>query len=509
MMIALDDEQTTPSPASNQKDQRESASEPLPEAAADPRTTIAGRYSIDLQSHPDNAGIAVVYQGRDLRTRDPVLVKTLRLEYRGDPEMRARFRREARLLQFLSHPHVIRALTFVEERGAPWLVLERVPGRALREAMTNGVPLSPEEVVPLLNGMAAALDHLHARGLVHLDVRPENVMVAPDGTVKLTDFGVAQTAGILQEHIDAGSELIAYLAPEQISGKPVTIETDVFALGCVVYELLTGQSPFASSVTPADRNAALRARLDMSAAPPTVARGGNVLPAWVDDVVLGAIEREPRQRYGSAGSFAAVFHSGVEGEVDVETGRPRMPTQTPGMRHFPLNEPGIAVKGSRLLGTRRGQRPVDGQATSDPVVDARFSPVSLEKPIAFRYGRRLGGLDVEALVRRLWQVVVLAAILNVLLIAALVATRGEIPGIWQRAVQIGPGVSVSVAGTGLVARAEPSVDSAIVANLPDGGEVRISGDAVAGEDGLWWPVEVTTEDGIVRGYVPQSWLQQP
>src|SRR3712207_4111216 len=79
---------------------------------ADPRTTIAGRYAVDLQTPPNDAGIAVVYRGRDLRTRDPVAVKTLRLEYRGDPEMRARFRREARLLQFLSHPNVIRALTF-------------------------------------------------------------------------------------------------------------------------------------------------------------------------------------------------------------------------------------------------------------------------------------------------------------------------------------------------------------------------------------------------------------
>jgi serine/threonine-protein kinase len=149
--------------------------------AADPRTTIAGRYAVDLQALPAEAGIAIAYDGRDLRTRDPVIVKTLRLEYRGDPEMRARFRREARLLQFLSHPNVIRALAFAEERGAPWLVLERVPGRTLREEIEMSAPFSVEEVVPLLQGMAAALDHLHARGLAHLDVRPENAVVTLDG----------------------------------------------------------------------------------------------------------------------------------------------------------------------------------------------------------------------------------------------------------------------------------------------------------------------------------------
>ena len=105
-----------PEPESESAERRDAKEE------ADPRTTIGGRYAVDLRATPRGDGIAVVYPGRDLRTRDAVIVKTLRLEYRGDPEMRARFRREARLLQFLSHPNVIRALTFSEERGAPWLV---------------------------------------------------------------------------------------------------------------------------------------------------------------------------------------------------------------------------------------------------------------------------------------------------------------------------------------------------------------------------------------------------
>jgi len=523
-MDAVDDKRTKTSPVGDAPDNRDEPELPAQDdaafaspATADPRTTISGRYAVDLQTLPGDAGIAVTYQGRDLRSRDPVVVKTLRLEYRGDPEMRARFRREARLLQFLTHPNVIRALTFAEERGAPWLILERVPGRSLREEIDAGEPFSPERVVPLLRGMAAALDHLHARGLVHLDVRPDNVVVTPSGDVKLIDFGTAQTAGTMQEQgtVNASGS-VNYLAPEQVSGEPVSAATDVFALGCIVYELLTGKPPFPSKRPSGDdttsRNAAIRARLEQAPASLAVARGDTALPGWIDDVVLGALERDPRLRYSSAGSFAAVFHSGVEGDVDVETGRPRLPIQPDRARQFPLNEPGIAVKGSSRLSQRRGGAGAEKlNDQRDEVVDAAFASAPTEHPVSFRtsHGGRIRGLRLETLARRLWQAVIIAAALNLLLIGVLVVTRGEIPGIWNAATEIGPGVSVRIAGTGLVARGEPRIDAPIVADLPDGGTVSISGDAVTGADGIWWPVEIETASGVVVGYVPDSWVQAP
>lgn len=514
-MDAVNDERAgTPpdgeGPADQQAPSEEPAAKETAEAAPpDPRTTIAGRYTVDLQSPAASAGIAVAHLGRDLRTRDAVVVKTLRLEYRGDPEMRARFRREARLLQFLTHPNVIRALTFTEERGAPWLVLERVPGHSLREEIEVRAPLSPEEVVPLLNGIAAALDHLHARGLVHLDVRPENIVVSPDGDVKLVDFGIAQTAGTLQESSDSTAPgAVAYLAPEQVSGDPVGVGTDVYALGCVVYELLTGRPPFVHDHSPAGRNAAIRARLEEAPIPPAQARGDASLPAWVDDVVLGALERNPRQRYGSTGSFAAVFLSGVEGEVDVETGRPWLPEPVTRSRQIPINEPGIAMKGSSRSAPRRRE----GATPESPqVVDATFAPLPPPRPgaMAEPQRNRSRSLDIDKFSRRLWQAVIVVAALNLLLMMALAVTRGEIPGIWQAGQEIGPGAVVRVAGTGLVARAAPDPGAEIVADLPDGGSVRITGEPVEGESGLWWPVEVQSGDGPVPGFVPESWVQAP
>ena len=514
-MVAVDNERAGAPPNGDdpapEDESLSAAREDLDPPLGDPRTTIAGRYEVDLQRLPNGAGIAVVYDGRDLRTRDPVVVKTLRLEYRGDPEMRARFRREARLLQFLSHPNVIRALAFAEERGAPWLVLERVPGRSLREEIDMVAPFTVEEVVPLLQGMAAALDHLHARGLAHLDVRPENVIVTPDGEVKLVDFGVAQAAGAMQEPAGGGTpDDVAYLAPEQVCGEPISAATDVYALGCVVYELLTGQVPFRSAEDPTARNAAIRARLEETPVPPTIARGGEALPTWVDDVVLGALERDPRQRYSSAGSFAAVFHSGVEGEIDVETGRPRRRIEAPSSRQIPNNEPGIAMKGSPTLASRRGRSSPGVAGGRNPeVVDAAFAPLSSLEPVSVAEPRRMHGNDLQTLGRRLWQAVILAAVLNVILIAALLVTRGEIPVVWNAGDSIGPGATVRVAGAGLVARAAPDPQSAIVANLPDGGTVQITGELVQGADGAWWPVSVETATGPVSGYVPESWVQAP
>jgi hypothetical protein len=314
----------------------------------------------------------------------------------------------------------------------------------------------------------------------------------------------------MQEFAD-GSRLdtIAYLAPEQVCGEPVSAATDVFALGSVVYELLAGQPPFVSVEEPAAKNAAIRARLEQAPVPPSIARGGDALPAWVDDVVLGALERDPRQRYGSAGSFAAVFHSGVEGDIDVETGRPRRRVEPSPSRQIPNNEPGVAVKGSAVLASRRGTSSPFAPGGHDGVVEAAFAPFSSSAPVSHASARRSRGRDLAAVGRRLWQAVILAAVLNVILVAALLFTRGEIPGIWHPGESIRPGASVRIAGTGLVARAAPDMESAIVADLPDGGSVRISGEPVASDDGLWLPVEVDSASGTVSGYVPESWVQAP
>ena len=126
------------------------------------------------------------------------------------------------------------------------------------------------------------------------------------------------------------------------------------------------------------------------------------------------------------------------------------------------------------------------------------------KPVFVARTRHSHGIDLDALGRRLWQAVILAAVLNVILIVALFVTRGEIPGSGTRPNRLAPGAMVRIAGAGLVARSAPATESAIVADLPDGGTVQISGEPVQGDDGLWWPVTVDTATGPVSGYVPES-----
>jgi hypothetical protein len=168
------------------------------------------------------------------------------------------------------------------------------------------------------------------------------------------------------------------------------------------------------------------------------------------------------------------------------------------------------MKGSPRLASRRAEP--TGEAESDgQVMEAIYAPLAPHSPADLTHlaPRRARGPHLDVLSRRLWQAVILAVLLNVLLIAALVMTRGEIPGIWSAAPDIGPGATVRIAGTGLVAREAPETSSAIVANLPEGGTVRLSGEPVPGDGGLWWPVEVETVSGPVSGYVPEAWVQQP
>jgi len=450
------------------------------------RTTIAGRYEIDLETPLGVGGMALVYRGQDLRTRRDVAVKTLRPEYRHEPETRARFRREARLLAFLAHPNVVRVFDFVEDRGTSWVVLEHLSGRSLQDLIAERGPLPPPDVAKLIEQTAAALGHLHARGLVHLDVKPRNLLLTDDRRLKLIDFGLAQPAGTPQQAIGGRTfGTAAYLAPEQAAGEPVDVATDVYALGCVAYELVTGRPPFASGRPGEPKNDVIRARLERVPDPPSRVRRDLKLPAWVDDVLLWALAPDPAARYRSVEAFARVFRAGVDGERLVEIGTTgRVAAVDP-----PQRRPSAASAPAQTVG-----------AASALSASAAREPGSLHR-LAGRLPHQ-----AAAIRRGLWRWVVAVGVVDALLAAVLFLTQGAIPGLYEPAATPAPGTTASVVIDDLRLRDGAGLATTARLALAAGERVTVTGAPVPGDGHTWLPITRDQDGATVAGFVAAEGL---
>ncbi|MGI8477347.1 MAG: serine/threonine protein kinase [Thermomicrobiales bacterium] len=445
------------------------------------RTVVAGHYELDLSEPLGSGGMAMVYHGRDLRTRRDVALKTLRVEYRRDPETRARFRREARTMAFLTHPNVARVYDLFEDDEAPWVIIEYVPGRSLKEEVARRGPFSVEETALILEQVARALDHLHGRGLVHLDVKPQNLIKTPDGIVKLIDFGLAQQAGAPQETIGGNAfGTAAYLAPEQACGEAVDASTDVYSLGCVVYELLTGRPPFESGSHGEPKNDLIRAHLTETPRRPSEVRPDLDLPAWVDDAVLLALAKEPADRYQECSTFSKVYRSGLEEAAALE------------------DRPTIAMWSSGVVDAHREREfAADG--------NSRFVARRLGSAV-YRTGGR-AARHTGWLQRLLWRSMLAVAVGNALLAGLLYVQRGEIPGILPGSASLASGNLARVTTDRLRLRAAPGRSSEVIESLPLGQRVTITGGtrSVEGED--WLPVRVGSGNSARDGYLVSTWLQ--
>lgn len=443
-------------------------------------TLIGGRYEVDLTVPIGGGGMAEVYRGKDLRTRRDVAIKTLRPEYRGDGETRARFRREARLMAFLAHPNVVRVYDFIEDRGTSWVVLEYVPGHSLKEELIEHGPFSIDETADILDQVASALDHLHRRGLVHLDVKPQNLLVDPSGRLKLIDFGLAQHAGNTQEVINGATfGTAAYLSPEQASGDPVELSTDVYALGCVIYELLTEHPPFEPSGPNDGKNDVIRAHLEQAPRPPSQVRPDLALPRWLDDVVLWALEKNPATRYEDAAAFARLFRGGANGEVF---------TSSATTASLPLVD-----------------LPVDPRPTAPPASAAPRPRPGVGSAI-YRFGGRVArrSRPVGAILWRLTAIVVVA---DLLLAMMLFVSQGRVPGLYEPPVGLSVGSNAVVAVEELVVRDRPSTDGAAIGMAQLGEPVRIEHNAVDANGERWWPVSVDKNGADLTGFVWSGGLE--
>lgn len=254
---------------------------------------FAGRYRIIKQI--GRGGMADVYLAKDLiLDGEEVAVKVLRTNYQTDPIAVARFQREARAMADLDHPHIVRITNIGEEEGQQYLAMEYVAGLDLKRYIKEHAPLSNEEAVRIMGQILLAMRLAHTHGIVHRDLKPQNVLLTPDGDAKVTDFGIAVAfaeTSLTQTNSMLGS--VHYLSPEQARGSKATVQSDIYAMGIIFYEMLTGHIPY-------DGDSAVTIALQhfQKPLPSVIAENPNV-PQPLENVVIKATAKKLTDRYQS------------------------------------------------------------------------------------------------------------------------------------------------------------------------------------------------------------------
>ena len=280
---------------------------------------LGGRYR--LVEHIASGGMGTVWRGEDLVLHRPVAVKLLSEALGQDERFVERFRREARAAAGLSHPNVAEVFDYGEDQDTPFIVMELLPGETLADRLQREGRLPPGDAERIAVQVADALQAAHDAGIVHRDVKPGNVMLAPGGGVKVMDFGVAAAAWAAPL-TSTGTTIgtASYLSPEQAAGERATPASDVYALGCVLYEMLTGRPPFVGESPLAVAGAHVREM------PVPVRQVVPEVPEHLASACDQALMKDPTARPGSAGMLAAMLEMGAGPAAATQVLGPAAPT---------------------------------------------------------------------------------------------------------------------------------------------------------------------------------------
>lgn len=276
-----------------------------------------GQY--EITGRIGRGGMAVVYRARQQAVGREVAVKVIQTATIDPQEMAQfiqRFEREAKLIASLSHPHILKLFDFGQHGETVYLVMELLTGGSLAELIKSR-RLDNEQAARLFEQIAEALDYAHSKGIVHRDLKPQNVLLDERGNAILTDFGISKVIGgtaLTMSGVSMGTP--AYMAPEMWSGQPLDARTDIYALGIMLYEMLTGRLPYQ-----ADTPMAIMGQ-HVNAAPPDVRALRPDLPAGVADVIRTAMAKRPDDRYQSAKELAAAFRIALTGAPAPRGSRP-------------------------------------------------------------------------------------------------------------------------------------------------------------------------------------------
>jgi eukaryotic-like serine/threonine-protein kinase len=273
---------------------------------------LGGRYELD--GVVGRGGMAEVYRARDIRLDRIVAIKTLRTDLARDQTFQARFRREAQSAASLNHPSIVAVYDTGEDMATgvpvPYIVMEYVDGRTVRDLLQEGHRLLPERSLEIIDGVLRALEYSHQAGIVHRDIKPGNVMVTRNGDIKVMDFGIARAMSDAQATMTQTAQVIGtaqYLSPEQARGDRVDARSDLYSAGCLLYELLTGRPPFTGDSPVAIAYQHVRE----NPIPPS--RIDPDIPLWADAIVLKAMAKSPSDRYQSAAEMRADLQRAASG----------------------------------------------------------------------------------------------------------------------------------------------------------------------------------------------------
>jgi beta-lactam-binding protein with PASTA domain/predicted Ser/Thr protein kinase len=268
---------------------------------------VGGRY--ELGELLGRGGMAEVRKGTDVRLGRVVAIKRLRTDLASDPTFQARFRREAQASASLNHPAIVSTYDTGEEAATdgsgvpqPYIVMEYVAGRTLREILREGRKILPERALEITSGVLSALDYSHRQGIVHRDIKPANVMLTPSGDVKVMDFGIARAVADASSTMTQTAAVVGtaqYLSPEQARGETVDSRSDVYSTGCLLYELLTGRPPFVGESPVSVAYQHVREQ-----APPPSTIDSELAPE-IDAIVMKALTKRVEDRYQSASAMRA------------------------------------------------------------------------------------------------------------------------------------------------------------------------------------------------------------
>src|SRR5256886_16923375 len=325
------------------------------------QTEVLGeRYK--LQDPIGRGGMATIYRGQDLRMDRVVAIKVLREVYSTDPKFVTRFQREAKAASALQHPNIVQVYDYGQTDGNYFIVMELVEGTDLRRYLRSRGVLAVDRAIIIAHDVALGLGAAHRRGIVHRDVKPQNVLVGRDGSIKLTDFGIASVyKDINAERLTTtGMTLgtVQYYAPEQAQGEIVSPAADVYALGIVMYEMVTGRTPFDG-----DSPVAVAMQHIQDAPTPPSHLNPNLPPA-LEEIILRCLEKVPEMRFQDGSELARALESLVDSELDENVAD----SLTPGHSPVPITYNQIPPRPTSM--GRNASR--DGQQHSPaPLVDAQ------------------------------------------------------------------------------------------------------------------------------------------